>query len=115
MWKRQGEGEIAPLEMEVWGSALIFHDQHYYLVNTSLAWAGRGYEEYLYRLAGEGKLHMHSELMLCNILEQQLSVIFKCSHGTISQDLCQTNPGKVLDRPGCVVGGQFYIVFMREY
>ncbi len=55
MWKRQGEGEIALLEMEVWGGALIFHDQPYYLVNTSLSWAGRGCEEYLYRLAGERK------------------------------------------------------------
>ncbi len=47
-------------------------------------------------------LHMHSELMLCNILEQ-FSVIFKY------QDLCQTNPGKVLDGPDCVVGGRFFI------
>lgn len=47
--------EIAPLEMEVWGSALIFHDQHYYLVNTSLSWAGRSCEEYLYRLMGKRK------------------------------------------------------------
>jgi len=58
---------------------------------------------------------MHSELTLCNTLKQQLSVIFKYSPGTIGQDLCQTNPGKVLDRPGCVVGGRFYNVFMREY
>lgn len=117
MWKRQGEGEIAPLEMEVRGSALIFHDQHYYLVNTSLSWAGRAVKSICTgsRERESTLLHMHSELMLCNILEQQFSVIFKSSHSTTSQDLCQTNPGKVLDGPDCVVGGPFYIVFMREY
>lgn len=98
MWKRQGEREIASLEMEVWGSALIFHDQHYYLVNTSLSWAGRACEESLNRLAGE-KVHCCTcTLSSCFITYQNnYFLLLEFSHGTMSQDLCQTNPGKVLD------------------